>query len=68
MVCHFHEDVVIRVDAAAAESHAFGCAKRIVKSDGTTPEGRARRVRPAIGCSRRRSVPAVRPEQPNRVG
>jgi hypothetical protein len=35
-VCPFHWDVIIRVGDDAAENHAFGRAKGIVRSDGTT--------------------------------
>jgi hypothetical protein len=35
-VCPFHPKVTIRVGDDAAETHAFICAHRSVKSDGTT--------------------------------
>lgn len=34
-VCPFHLDVTVRVDDDAAESHAWGRARNIIKSDGT---------------------------------
>ncbi|MGZ5899498.1 MAG: hypothetical protein ACXWK3_07150 [Reyranella sp.] len=43
MVCPFHEEVVIRVGDDAAESHAFERAKKVVRSDGTTWEGKSLR-------------------------
>lgn len=43
IVCPFHDDVTIRVGDDAAESHAVERAKRIVKSDGRTWEGKALR-------------------------
>ncbi|QOZ56468.1 hypothetical protein XH90_31435 [Bradyrhizobium sp. CCBAU 53338] len=46
IVCPFHEDVIIRVGDDAAESHAFERAKKIVRSDGTTWEGKALREEP----------------------
>jgi hypothetical protein len=35
-VCPFHADVTIRVGDDAAEGHAYGRARKIIKSDGTT--------------------------------
>jgi hypothetical protein len=35
-VCPFHANVIIRVGDDAAEGHAYGRARKIVKSDGTT--------------------------------
>jgi hypothetical protein len=43
IVCPFHDEVIIRVGDDAAESHAFERAKRIVRSDGRTWEGKALR-------------------------
>jgi hypothetical protein len=67
MVCHFHEDVVIRVGAAAAESSAFECAKTIVKSgtiwrDGPEEFGRQ------LGAAADGQCRGARPELRNRAG
>ena len=35
-VCPFHANVTIRVGDDAAEGHAYGRARKIIKSDGTT--------------------------------
>jgi hypothetical protein len=35
-VCPFHAHVTVRVGDDAAESHAYGRARKIIKSDGTT--------------------------------
>lgn len=43
IICPFHDEVIIRVGDDAAESHAFERAKRIVRSDGRTWEGKALR-------------------------
>jgi hypothetical protein len=43
IVCPFHDEVIIRVGDDAAESHAFERAKRIVRSDGRTWEGKTLR-------------------------
>jgi hypothetical protein len=40
-VCPFHDEVIIRVGDDAAESHAYGRAKRILRSDGTAFEPNA---------------------------
>jgi hypothetical protein len=37
-VCPFHTSVIIRVGDDAAEGHAYGRAREIVKSDSTTWE------------------------------
>ena len=40
-ICPFHLDLTIRIGDDAAESHAFARARKLVKSDGTTWEGRS---------------------------
>jgi hypothetical protein len=40
-VCPFHANVTIRVGDDAAEGHAYGRARKIIKSDGATWEREA---------------------------